>query len=85
MTSNKRQLISVLIALAVIALICFSCTNTNLVHSGRYKIKSLNGDTCTFYNVEGVYTIPSKGLKKGQKVYLKRTYQKEKANVILIR
>ena len=85
MTSNKRQLISVLIALAVIALICFSCTNTNLLHSGRYRIKSLNGDTCTFYNVRGRYTIPSKGLKKGQKVYLKRAYKPEQANVIKIK
>lgn len=70
--------------LSIILFTCSCGSNTTLYYSGKYRIRSLEGDTATFYKVKGKYTVPPAGLKKGLKIPLKRTSDKNKANVILI-
>lgn len=80
MTTEKRNLIK-LIMIGIVILMMFSCTSSHLHYSGNYRIDSLEGDTVTFKGVRGRYSIPNEGLKNGQRIYLKRTYQREKVNV----
>lgn len=74
-----------LVLVGTIMLMMNACSSSHLHYSGTYKITSIEGNVVTFKGVNGKYSIPKEGLTIGQKIPLKRTYQKEKTNVYLVR
>jgi ribosomal protein L2 len=61
----------------LLAILLGGCT----LQSGTYRIKTLSDNTATFYKVKGKYTIPSNGVKAGDKIAIQRVTDKRKANV----
>lgn len=70
-----------LVLMGVIMLSMHSCTSSHLHYSGMYRITSIQADTVTFKGIRGKYTIPTKGLKTGQRIYLKRVFKKDSVTI----
>ena len=81
---NNRNLWK-LVLIGTLIMCMSACKSSHLHYSGNYTITSLEGNVATFKEVKGKYSLPTKGLKIGHKIPLKRTYQKDKENVFLVK
>lgn len=73
-----KMFLWVAIIIFIVALLC-SCSRQ--LHTGYYTIEGVKGRTVNLKGVNGLYYFPSDTLKPGDRVYLKRVYRKQDANV----
>lgn len=75
-----KMFLWVAIIIFIVALLC-SCSRQ--LHTGYYEIESVHGsNTVTFKKVDGLWHVPGADtLKPGEKIFLKRVYRKQDANV----
>jgi len=80
----KQKYLWQLLLFAALVLIMASCSYSHLHYSKNYRVKSLEGNTVTFYRLDGKYSIDTTGLKIGAKIYLQRCKGNQLPNVIRI-
>ena len=74
-----------LILIGFIIIFCLhSCTTSNIHYSGNYTVSAVQGDTVHFSGISSHYKVVGSQFVKGQRVALKRTWNKSKVNVLLI-
>ena len=81
---DVRHLGKMFLWVAIIILIVVSlCSCSRQLHTGNYEIESVHGsNTVTFKKVDGLWHVPGADtLKPGDKLFLKRVYRKQDANV----
>ena len=72
------------LAIGLLIMCMASCTSTNTLHySGKYKVIAVQGDTVRFKGISSPYLIVGNEFKIGQRIALKRTWNKSKVNVLL--
>lgn len=80
----KQKYLWQFILFVILGLILSSCSDNHLHRSKTYRVKSLDGNTATFYRLDGKYSIDTTGLKIGAKIYLQRCKGNQLPNVIRI-
>ncbi len=79
---DARHLGKMFLWVAIIIFIVVSlCSCSRQLHTGYYTIEGVKGRTVNLKGVNGLYYFPSDTLKPGDRVYLKRVYRKQDANV----
>ena len=71
------------LAIGILIMCMASCTTSHLHYSGKYTVIAVQGDTVQFKGISSPYLIVGNEFKIGQRIALKRTMNKAKANVLL--